>query len=320
MTSEMAMADSPKSFAHALFSRFGSPPAPPGPYHAYTTAFDVVTSALDLDTAIGRLDAKSSALVEEASQVLEMGLHPWKVRLHLLAAETSGRIRDALTREERDATVVSLLFDQSGSMKGQKALFAAASADVCQEFLRTLGIRVEVLGFTTVRWRGGRSRIQWINHRRPRDPGRLNDLLHIIYRDASDDRVSAGGPAFHQMLRPDLLKENIDGEALEWAASRLLARPESRKLLIVVSDGAPVDDATLIANGPNYLSDHWQKVIGALEVVDDIVLGAVGLGFDVSEIYARSAFVEAPDELGSILISFVEKMLVQAWAIGDDRP
>jgi cobaltochelatase CobT len=303
------MSDEHRGLFQNLLSRIVKPEASPG-YHAYTQEFDVVTDAANLDAVIGAPTSEDAALLRQASQEFETGLLPWKTRHHILAAERSVRLRETLSTEQRASTVVSLLFDQSGSMRGQKILFAAASADLCQEFLTSLGIRTEVLGFTTVRWRGGKSRMRWINRLRPRNPGRLNDLLHVIYRSADDDRVSTGGPAIRQMLRPDLTKENIDGEAINWAIGRLRVRPEPRKLLIVISDGAPVDDSTLHENGLHYLHDHLIQVIGSMQESSDIELGAVGLGFDVSRLYARSAFAEGPDMLGGVMVEFLEAMLV----------
>jgi cobaltochelatase CobT len=207
-------------------------------------------------------------------------------------------------------TAVTLLFDQSGSLRGQKIIFTAGAAQVCLEFLEGLGLTAEVLGFTTIRWRGGKSRVQWLRRGRPHDPGRLNDLLHIVYRDAGASKGPAGARAIFQMLRPDLLKENVDGEALEWASARLRNRPESRKILVVISDGAPVDDSTLAANSDDYLYDHLKMVIETLENADDITLGAVGLGFDFGALYADSAVARIPDQLGEVMLSYLERVLI----------
>jgi cobaltochelatase CobT len=302
------MSDEHRRLFQGLLSRIVKPEVPPG-YHAYTEQFDVVTDAMALDEAIGALTGEETALLRQAGEAFETGLLPWKTRHHILAAERSAAVRESLSAEQRASTVVSLLFDQSGSMRGQKILFAAASADLCQEFLTSLGIRTEVLGFTTVRWRGGKSRIRWVGRGKPRSPGRLNDLLHVIYRSADDDRVSTGGPAIRQMLRPHLTKENVDGEAIVWAIARLNARQEPRKLLIVISDGAPVDDSTLHENGADYLYDHLKQVIATTQASSGVELGAVGLGFDVSPLYARSAFAEAPDMLGGVMLDFLGEML-----------
>ena len=302
------MSDEHRGLFQDLLSRIINPQAAPA-YHAYTQEFDVITDAANLDAVIGAPIIEDAAALRQAAQEFDTGLLPWKTRHHILAAERSARLRALLSAEQRKSTVVSLMFDQSGSMRGQKILFAAASADLCQEFLTSLGIRTEVLGFTTVRWRGGKSRKRWISRLKPRNPGRLNDLLHVIYRSADDDRVSTGGSAIRQMIRPDLTKENVDGEAIEWAVGRLRARTEPRKLLVVISDGAPVDDSTLQENGLSYLQDHLTQVIQSVQESLDIEFGAVGLGFDVSRLYAQSACAEAPDMLGEVMLDFLEAML-----------
>src|SRR5262249_36195393 len=153
------------------------------------------------------------------------------------------------------------------------------TADITQEFLLTLGISCEVLGFTTSQWRGGQSRSQWKWRLRPSRPGRLNDILHIIYKTAADRRTSTASNELRYMLRPDLPKENIDGEALQWAAKRLMMLPQRRKYLVVLSDGAPVDDSTLKANGLTYLSDHLKIVVNDIVEAGDIHLSAVGIGY-----------------------------------------
>jgi cobaltochelatase CobT len=280
-------------------------------YKPYTTKFDVTVAAVNLDSVLGPLNVTDQLAVDAAWHELQTSLLLWRTKLHLVAAETATRIRAALSSDQRCDTIVSLLFDQSGSMRGQKILFAAASADVAQEFLLTLKISVEILGFTTSKWKGGRSRTRWKWRFRPKKPGRLNDLLHIIYRDADDKRASTGDWSFRQMLRPDLTKENIDGEAIEWAASRLLAAPESRKILIVLSDGAPVDDSTLTENGPTYLGDHLRQVVDRISTDGQIELAAMGIGYRTHEFYAISDHVEAPDELGTALVSFIEKLLTK---------
>jgi cobaltochelatase CobT len=194
-------------------------------YRRFTTKFDVEVHANDIATVLGPLGVEDEAALEQGWQALQTGLLAWKTRLHLLAAESAARIRQKISSEERADTAITLLFDQSGSMRGQRMLFAAATADVAQEFLVTLGFRCEILGFTTSQWKGGRSRQLWMRSFKPRNPGRLNDLLHIIYKSADDRRAGAGTWALRQMLRPDLTKENIDGEAVLWAFGRLSALP-----------------------------------------------------------------------------------------------
>jgi cobaltochelatase CobT len=257
-------------------------------YHAYTTKFDVEVRASHLETVLGPLLHDDSVALDQAWQVVQTSLLAWKTQLHIAAAEAGSRIRTCLTKEERADTAVTLLIDQSGSMRGQKLLFSAATLDVAQEFLLTLGFNCEVLGFTTSRWRGGRSRKRWAWRFKPNHPGRLNDILHIIYQSADDRRASAGKWGFRQMLRPDLPKENIDGEAIVWAADRLSALPVSRKHLIVLSDGAPVDDSTLMENGPNYLGDHLRDVVDGIVKASEIKIAAMGIGYQVHEFYPDS--------------------------------
>jgi cobaltochelatase CobT len=215
-----------------------------------------------------------------------------------------------LTDQERADTAVTLLLDHSGSMRGQKILFAAATMDIVQEFLVTLGFACEVLGFTTTAWRGGRSRRRWKWRFRPRHPGRLNDILHIIYKSADDRRASTGGWDFRQMLRPDLPKENIDGEAVLWAAKRLLSQPQGQKHLIVLSDGAPVDDSTLLENGLTYLTDHLHVVVKQVIEARQINLAAIGIGLQFHDFYPVSSQIDAPDDLCSALVSLLERVLI----------
>jgi len=281
-------------------------------YRAYTTKFDAEVRAHQLDRILGPLSRAGRAALDEAWAVVEAQSLGWCTQVHLAAAEADKRIRAKLSDDDRAQIVVTLLFDQSGSMRGQKMLFAAMTADVVREFLVTLGFRCEVLGFTTSRWQGGRSRKRWRWRLRPRNPGRLNDLLHIVYRSADDLRASTGGPPVRQMLRPDLPKENIDGEAILWAADRLSGRPEPRKYLIVLSDGAPVDDSTLMENGPDYLSDHLEQVVRAVIAEGSIGIAAMGIGYRAHDYYPVSAHVDAPGDLGLGLLSLVERLLVGA--------
>jgi cobaltochelatase CobT len=280
-------------------------------YRAYTTQFDREVSARELDTVLGPLSPSSRLAVDDAWQALETGLLPWKTRLLITAAEVSAKLRTEMTDGACADTAVALLIDQSGSMRGQKMLFTAASTDVVQEFLATLGITCEVLGFTTSRWRGGRSRSRWKWRFRPSHPGRLNDLLHIVYRSADDTRASTGSWHLRQMLRPDLPKENIDGEALLWAVQRLRRLPQRNKHLIVISDGAPVDDSTILANGPTYLSDHLQHVVQGINAAGEIRLATIGLGYQTHKYFAASAYVDAPDELGRALLELLGRVLAE---------
>ncbi|WP_167524468.1 MULTISPECIES: cobalamin biosynthesis protein CobT [unclassified Mesorhizobium] len=279
-------------------------------YHAYVTLHDWIVPSSKLSSAIGPLSEKHKSALDAAWAELESGLASWKTKHLILAADVAAKIRNNLSAADLANTVVSILVDQSGSMRGHKMLYAAASVDIAQEFLRTLGIKVEVLGFTTRAWRGGLSRLTWDADGRPKNPGRLNDLLHIVYREADDTRQSSIGHSLKPMLRPDLLKENIDGEAIEWAAGRLRERPESRKMLLVLSDGAPVDDSTLHANGPRYLHDHLLRVVRQLETAGDVELLAIGLNFYVDGYYRASSNCEAADELGQAILMALQRQLV----------
>ncbi|GGD42489.1 cobaltochelatase subunit CobT [Sinisalibacter lacisalsi] len=197
--------------------------------------------------------------------------------------------------EFRD-TVVTLLLDNSGSMRGRPISIAAITADVLARTLERVDVKVEILGFTTRAWKGGLAREKWLADNRPQSPGRLNDLRHIIYKSADAPmrrtRLNLG-----LMMKEGLLKENIDGEALEWAHRRLLARPEARKILMVISDGAPVDDSTLSVNPANYLEKHLRDVIAMVERRRQVELLAIGIGHDVTRYYDRAVTITDADQL-----------------------
>jgi len=197
-------------------------------------------------------------------------------------------------------TVVTLLIDNSGSMRGNPIRVAALSADILARTLERCQIRTEILGFTTREWMGGRPRECWRAQGRPRNPGRLNELRHIIYKSA-DTPWRRARTNLGLMLRKDLLKENIDGEALLWAGDRLLARPERRRILMVISDGAPLDHATLQANSPDYLEHHLRKVIAQIEARRAIELLAIGIGHDVTEYYGHALMLDDEAGLGSAM-------------------
>lgn len=285
-------------------------------YRVYTTQFDRIVDANELDSVLGKLAAHDQSKLEEAWSELQSGLLPWKTKLLIASAEHSKLIHAEIPRELREDTVVSLLFDLSGSMRGQKMLFSAASADIAQEFLLGLGIACEILGFTTSRWRGGLARRRWNWRLRPRNPGRLNDLLHIVFRDANDTRTGTGGWVYRQMLRADLPKENVDGEAIEWAASRLRSIPRKRKILIILSDGAPVDDSTISENRPDYLSDHLQHVVENLTAEGNIAVAAFGIGYAVHLFYPTTHYVENPSDLGGELLQFMTDQLLASGVEG----
>ena len=202
--------------------------------------------------------------------------------------------------EFRD-TVVTLLIDNSGSMRGRPISIAAISADILARTLERCGVKTEILGFTTRAWKGGQARETWLAAGRPPQPGRLNDLRHIIYKKA-DEPWRRARQNLGLMMREGLLKENIDGEALLWAHSRLIARPEERKILMVISDGAPVDDSTLSVNSGSYLERHLRQVIGWIEAKSPVELAAIGIGHDVTRYYARAVTIMDAEQLGGTLI------------------
>ncbi|MBL4617563.1 MAG: cobaltochelatase subunit CobT [Robiginitomaculum sp.] len=198
--------------------------------------------------------------------------------------------------EFRD-TVVTLLLDNSGSMRGRPIMIAALTADILARTLERCGVKVEILGFTTRAWKGGQSREDWIEAGKPRDPGRLNDLRHIIYK-AADAPIRRTYNNLGLMMREGLLKENIDGEALLWAHERLMMRPEARKILLVISDGAPVDDTTQSQNKSGYLEQHLREVISDIERRSPVQLLAIGIGHDVTRWYKRAVTITDAEQLG----------------------
>jgi cobaltochelatase CobT len=207
-------------------------------------------------------------------------------------------------KRERDTTfrdtVVSLLLDNSGSMRGRPIMVAACCADILARTLERCGVKVEILGFTTRAWKGGQSREQWLAAGKPPNPGRLNDLRHIIYK-AADAPWRRAKRNLALMMREGLLKENIDGEALAWAHNRLLARTEQRRILMMISDGAPVDDSTLSVNSGSYLEHHLRQVIEEIENRSPIELIAIGIGHDVTRYYRRAVTITDPSELAGAM-------------------
>ena len=207
-------------------------------------------------------------------------------------------------KRERDTdfrdTVVTLLLDNSGSMRGRPITVAAMCADILARTLERCAVKVEILGFTTRAWKGGQSRERWIAEGKPQGPGRLNDLRHIVYKQA-DAPWRRARRNLGLMMREGLLKENIDGEALLWAHARLLARPEQRRILMVISDGAPVDDSTLSVNAGNYLEKHLRWVIEQIETKSPVELLAIGIGHDVTRYYRRAVTIVDAEQLGGAM-------------------
>lgn len=278
------------------------------PYAVYTRDFDVEIRADELDAyralhadpdlawSTRFPEANPSALFELEN---EFASRRSRTDLTALPAGASSPGGEA---------VVSLLIDHSGSMRGQPILFAARAALIASDVLDARRIKLEVLGFTTARWKGGRSCEKWMRDGRPSQPGRLNDLLHIVYCSAGEKLTARD---IMPMLRRDLLKENIDGEAIEWAASRLRRYAEPRKCLILLSDGAPVDDSTLLANDGGYLDRHLRAVIGEIENAGDVRLAAIGLRSGVGHLFRHSTLVESPEQLEGALVQLIDQLLCE---------
>ena len=199
-------------------------------------------------------------------------------------------------------TVVSLLIDNSGSMRGRPITVAALCSDILARTLERCSIKTEILGFTTKAWKGGKSREKWINNNKPNNPGRLNDLRHIIYK-SGDSPWRRSKKNLGLLLKEGVLKENVDGEALLWAFKRLQLRQEKRKVLIIISDGAPVDDSTLSVNPGNYLEKNLRDTINNIEEISDIDLIAIGIGHDVSRYYKKAVTIMDVDQLGEVLLN-----------------
>jgi len=301
-------------------------------YRAFTTAFDQVAGAEELCEAgeLHRLRAnldrqllRYQHVVGRLAKLLQRRLlanqmRDWDFDLEegWLDASRLGRVvvspdHGLLFKMERTAgfrdSVVSLLIDNSSSMRGRPMAVAAMSADILARTLERCGIKVEILGFTTRTWKGGRARELWQQRGEPAAPGRLNELRHIIYKSA-DTPWRRARKNLGLMLRDGIPKENIDGEALLWAHRRLIARPEERRILVVVSDGDPADDATLSANPGDYLGQHLRQVIAAIEQRSPVELLAIGIGHDVARYYRRAVTLRSADELGGAMIEQVSRL------------
>ena len=295
-------------------------------YDVYTTQFDEVVGAEELCDADelerlrGFLNAQLANMQHVVSRLanrlqrklLAQQSRSWNFDLEegvLDAARLTRVIVDPSAplsfKQEKDTefrdTVVTLLLDNSGSMRGRPIMTAAICADVLARTLERCGVKVEILGFTTRAWKGGQSREKWVREGKPANPGRLNDLRHIIYKSA-DNPWRRAHKNLGLMMREGLLKENIDGEALQWAYGRLLGRPEQRKILMVISDGAPVDDSTLSVNIGHYLDNHLRKVINEVEGAHRVELVAIGIGHDVTKWYKRALTLIDVEHLAGALM------------------
>jgi cobaltochelatase CobT len=295
-------------------------------YKAYTESFDEIVAASDLcdEDELTRLRAYLDAQMKGLQSVVTRLANRLQRRLMaqqnrswdfdqeegLLDAARLARVvispgHSLSYKIERDIefkdTVVTLLIDNSGSMRGRPISIAAISADILARTLERCGVKTEVLGFTTRAWKGGQSRESWLTGGKPSNPGRLNDLRHIVYKKA-DEPWRRARKNLGLMMREGLLKENIDGEALLWAHTRLLARQEDRRILMVISDGAPVDDSTLSVNSAGYLEQHLRKVIGWIEKQSPVQLVAIGIGHDVTRYYRRAVTIMDVEQLGGTIV------------------
>lgn len=295
-------------------------------YRIFTTQFDEIIKARDLcnDEELTRLRAMLDQQVRHVQSLVVRLAN--RLQRRLMAQQTrnwefdldeglldAARLARIITNpglslsykrekpmEFRD-TVVTLLLDNSGSMRGRPITLAAMSADILARTLERCGVKTEILGFTTRTWKGGQSRDIWVKSGKHPLPGRLNDLRHIVYKDA-DEPWRHARKNLGLMLREGLLKENIDGEALLWAHARLQSRPEQRRILMVISDGAPVDDSTLSVNPGNYLEQHLRAVIDWIENKLDVELTAIGIGHDVTRYYKRAVTIADTEQLGSVMM------------------
>jgi len=318
---------------------------PRGPdYRAFSAKFDEIVAAEDLcepeelDRLRGYLDKQLSHLqgvVARLANRLQRRLmaqqnRSWEFDLEegqLDPARLSRVIIDPLHplsfKAEKDTefrdTVVTLLLDNSGSMRGRPITVAATCADILARTLERCGVKVEILGFTTRAWKGGQSREHWLTAGKPANPGRLNDLRHIIYKSA-DAPWRRARKNLGLMMREGLLKENIDGEALDWAHKRLLGRSEQRRILMMISDGAPVDDSTLSVNPGNYLERHLRWVIEEIETRSPVELIAIGIGHDVTRYYRRAVTIVDAEELGGAMTEKLAELFEEHGSVEWSRP
>ena len=301
-------------------------------YRVFTLKFDEVVEASELcspmelarlrsqlDQQLVRLQGMIGRLANRLQRrLLAQQTRSWDFDLDEGLLDTARLTRVVVNPEhalsyklEKDTdfrdTVVSLLIDNSGSMRGRPIAVAAMCADILARTLERCGVKVELLGFTTRSWKGGQSRELWLREGKRPNPGRLNDLRHIVYK-AADSPWRRARRNLGLMLREGLLKENIDGEAILWAHQRLLARQEQRRILMVISDGAPVDDSTLSANPGNYLEQHLRQVIEWIETRSPIELLAIGIGHDVTRYYRRAVTISDPEQLGGAMLGELSEL------------
>ena len=295
-------------------------------YKIFTSQFDEIINAIDLatpeeaqrlriqldqlispyQTTIGKLANRLQRLLQAQQNRswnynLEEGLLD-TAQLHRVITRPGDSLSFKQESESKfKDTVVSLLIDSSGSMRGRSMTLAAICGDIIGSTLERCYVKTELLGFTTKHWKGGDARKAWVNQGSPSNPGRLNDLRHIIFKSA-DDNFRKARKCFGIMLREGLLKENVDGEALAWAHQRLSKRNEERKILIVISDGAPVDDSTLSTNHSNFLDNHLRQIINMIQTQSNVELLAIGIGHDVTKYYEKSISINRAEELAEALL------------------
>ena len=307
----------------------------PTAYRAFTTQFDETTNAEDLcdpeeltrlrsllDQQLAHLQSVIARLANRLQRrLLAKQTRSWEFDLEEGMLDPARLSRVVVNpayplsyKREKETdfrdTVVSLLIDNSGSMRGRPITVAAMSADILARTLERCGVKVEILGFTTRAWKGGQSREQWIGAGKTANPGRLNDLRHIVYKSA-DAPWRRARRSLGLMLREGILKENIDGEALLWAHNRLIARNEQRRILMVISDGAPVDDSTLSVNPGNYLEKHLRQVIEEIERHSPVELTAIGIGHDVTRYYRRAVTIVDAEQLGGTMLERLAELFYE---------
>ena len=301
-------------------------------YKTYTTEFDEITKAETLETTeetqrlrknldqqlISFQDLITKLANKLQRQLLAKQNRAWEFDLEEGLLDSSKLTRIIIDpynslsfMKEKDLdfkdTIVTLLIDNSGSMRGKPITIAALCADILSRTLERCSVKVEVLGFTTKNWKGGKSRETWTKNEKPKNPGRLNDLRHIIYKGA-DTHWRQAKNNIGLMLKEGLLKENIDGEAISWAFNRIKRRKEERKILMVISDGAPVDDSTLSVNSGDFLEKHLKKMVKFIETKSDVEILAIGIGHDVSRYYDKAIKITDVHELGDVMISQLSEL------------
>jgi len=301
-------------------------------YKIFTSNFDEVTKAETLESPqetlklrknldqqlIGFQDLITKLANKLQRQLLAKQNRTWQFDLEEGLLDSSKLTRIIMDpynslsfKKEKDLdfkdTIVTLLIDNSGSMRGRPITIAAICADILSRTLERCSVKVEILGFTTKNWKGGKSREKWNKSDKPKNPGRLNDLRHIVYKGA-DTHWRQAKNNLGLMLKEGLLKENIDGEAISWAYNRIKKRKEERKILMVISDGAPVDDSTLSVNSGDFLEKHLKKIVKFIESKSDIEILAIGIGHDVSRYYNKAIKITDIHELGDVMISQLSKL------------